>query len=259
MAVPVRYEVTDGVATLTMDRPGNRNALDDEMLDGLLAAFERARDDAAVRCVVLASSHDRVFSSGGNLAGFADQRPLIDKYLGLGHFPRLFALLGGLGKPVICAAGGTVLAGALGIALACDLVIAAESARFGTPEITVGAFPFMISALVRRNVGRLKANELLLLGEQLSATEAAQLGLVNRVVPDAELDAAVADWARRLAARSPLIMRLGKDALERQWDLPLPDALAYLQGQLALAFTTDDLAEGVSAFFDQRDPAWTGH
>lgn len=258
MAEPVRYDVAGGVATLTMDRPDNRNALGDDMLDALLASFERARDDADVRCVVLASSHDKVFSAGGNLAGFTDERPLIEKYHGMGRFPRLFRLLGGLGKPVICAANGYVLAGALGMALACDLVIAKESARFGAPEITVGAFPFMISALIKRNVGRLKANELMLMGEQLSATEAAGLGLVNRVVPDEEFDATVADWAGRLAARSPLIMRLGKDAIERQWDMPRDEAVDYLQGQLALAFATDDLREGVSAFFDKREPRWTG-
>ena len=189
--------------------------------------------------------------------GLRRRQPAHREVAGLARFPELFELLGALGKPVICAASGHVLAGALGLALACDLVIAKQSARFGTPEITIGAFPFMISVLIRRNVGCC-ANELMLLGEQLSADQAAALGLVNRVVPDGEFDAAVADWAARLAARSPLLMKLGKDALERMWDQPLVDALPYLQGQLALAFATDDLHEGVRAFFEKRDPVWTG-
>jgi enoyl-CoA hydratase/carnithine racemase len=170
----------------------------------------------------------------------------------------LFKLIGDLGKPTVCVARGHVLAGALGIALACDLIVASETATFGTPEINVGAFPFMIMALIYRNVPRKKANEMLLLGERLSAAQALQAGIVNRVVPDAELDAAVADWAGKLAAKSPVIMRLGKEAMRRQLDMPLDDALDYLRAQLTLASSTEDIVEGVSAFFEKREPAWKG-
>jgi enoyl-CoA hydratase/carnithine racemase len=149
-----------------------------------------------------------------------------------------------------------VLAGALGLALACDLVLAKESTRFGCPEINVGVFPFMISALIYRNVNRLKANELMMLGELISATEAHKLGLVNRVVPDADFDATVDDWARRLADKSPLLMRLGKDALNATRDMALPEALSALQSQLALALTTEDILEGVTAFREKRAPKW---
>jgi enoyl-CoA hydratase/carnithine racemase len=212
-----------------------------------------------VRCVVLTSTHAKVFSSGGNLAGFAADVPLIHKHLGTtARFPRLFRAIGELGKPTLCAANGHVLAGALGLALACDLVVAREGVRFGTPEIDVGVFPFMIMALIYRNVGRKKTNELLLLGEQIPAAEAERIGLVNRVVPAAEWDATVADWARRLAAKSPLMMRLGKDAMFRQQDMAFDDALAFLQSQLTLAFSTEDIQEGVKAFFEKRDPVWTG-
>ena len=152
-----------------------------------------------------------------------------------------------------------MLAGALGLALACDLIVAKQSARFGTPEINVGVFPFMIMALIYRNVGRKKTNELLLLGEQVSAAEAERIGIVNRVVPDAEFDAAVADWAGKLAAKSPLLMRMGKEAMYRQQDMAFDDALEYLHAQLSLAFSTDDIKEGVTAFMDKREPAWTGH
>jgi enoyl-CoA hydratase/carnithine racemase len=116
----------------------------------------------------------------------------------------------------------------------------------------------MIMALIYRNVGRKKTNELLLLGEQIPAEEAERIGIVNRVVPAGEFDAAVRDWAEKLAAKSPLMMRMGKDAMFRQQDMALADALAYLQAQLSLAFTTDDIQEGVKAFFEKRDPVWTG-
>jgi enoyl-CoA hydratase/carnithine racemase len=255
----LRYDVADtGVATIALDRPETRNALSEELLDELLAAFAQARDDAAVRCVVLTSTHDEVFSAGGDLGQFASDAPLAHKYFATDRFPRLFRLIGELGKPSLCAANGHVLAGALGVALACDLIVASETARFGTPEINVGVFPFMIMALIYRNVPRKKTTELLLLGEQISAREAERLGIVNRVVAPEDFDAAVADWAGRLAAKSPLLMRMGKDAMFRQQDMAFADALEYLRAQLALAFATDDIKEGVQAFFEKREPAWTG-
>ncbi len=256
---PIRYESSGpGVVRILMDQPESRNALSDSMLEALITAFERARDDAEVRCVVLASTHDRVFSSGGDLSGFAAERPLAQKHLASARFPRLFTLIGSLGKPTICAARGHVLAGALGMALACDLIIASEEATFGTPEINVGVFPFMIMALLYRNVGRKKTNELLLLGDRIDAHEAERLGIVNRVTTAAEFDAAVTDWAEKLAAKSPLLMRLGKEAMFRQQDMAFADALEYLRGQLTIALATEDLKEGVQAFFDKRAPIWRG-
>jgi enoyl-CoA hydratase len=256
--VSVAYEVADGVATLALDEPETRNALSDALLAELLAALERAREDPEVRCVVLASTHDTVFSAGGNLAGFAADVPLVHKHLGTELFPKVFTALGELGKPSLCAARGHVLAGGLGLALACDLVLASERATFGTPEIDVGVFPFMIMALLLRNVGRKKAVELLLLGERVDAREAERLGLVNRVLAPEDFDAGVADWASRLAAKSPLMMRLGKDALWRQGDMPLEDAWDFLRAQLTIAFSTEDIQEGVAAFFEKREPEWRG-
>jgi enoyl-CoA hydratase/carnithine racemase len=207
---------------------------------------------------VLTSTHETTFSSGANLGGFAADVPLIHRHLGTARFPALFRLIGELGKPTICAANGHVLAGALGIALACDLIVAKEEATFGTPEINVGAFPFMIMALIYRNVPRKKTNELLLLGDRIDAREAERIGIVNRVVPAAEFDAAVQEWAQKLASKSPLIMRLGKDAMFRQLDMPFLEALDYLRSQLSLAMSTEDIVEGVSAFFDKREPQWKG-
>ena len=136
--------------------------------------------------------------------------------------------------------------------------LASSEATFGTPEINIGTFPFMIMALIYRNVPRKKANELLLLGERWSAQEALAAGIVNKVVPDEELDAAVAAWAGKLASSSPVIMRLGKEAMRRQLDMPLDDALDYLRAQLSLALSTEDIVEGVTAFFEKREPQWKG-
>ena len=255
----ILYDVrADGVATIALDQPETRNALSNELLGELIAAFESARDDERVRCVVLTSTHDKVFSAGGSLDQFAADVPLVHKHFGTERFPRLFRTIMQLGKPTICAAGGHVLAGALGLALACDLIVAKQGASFGTPEINVGVFPFMIMALIYRNVPRKKANELLLLGERISAEEAVAAGIVNRVVPADEFEAAVDDWAIRLAGKSPVLMKLGKDAMYRQLDMPFEDALDLLRAQLSLAFTTEDIQEGVKAFFEKREPKWTG-
>lgn len=257
MASLVRYEVNDGdIATITLDHPEARNALGDELLDQLIGAFERAGEDASIRAVVLTSSHDRIFSAGGDLKAFVGEIPTVAKYAGLDRFPRLYQLIGGLGKPVICAANGDVLAGAFGLALACDLILAKETVRFGCPEINVGVFPFMISALIYRNIGRMRANELMMLGDTISATEALEFGIVNRVLADEDFDKTVREWARRVADKSPLLMRLGKDAINSTKDMALPEALSALQAQLALAFTTEDITEGVTAFREKRSPVW---
>jgi enoyl-CoA hydratase/carnithine racemase len=254
----VLYEVEGGVATVTLNDPETRNSLSPPLLEGLLNALRDARDDDAVRCVVLASSHDKVFSSGANLGAFNADAPLIDRHRGSQRFVEVFRALGELGKPSIVAANGHVLAGSLGIALACDLIIAAEGAGFGTPEINVGLFPFMIMALIYRSVPRKKTNEMLLLGERLTAHEAKEAGIVNKVVPAGEFDAAVDEWATKLASKSPVVMRLGKDAMWRQMDMPLLEALDYLSSQLTIELGTDDAIEGVTAFFEKREPNWKG-
>jgi enoyl-CoA hydratase len=255
----IRYEVGDnGVATITLDDPETRNALSEELLDELIDALRAAKGDDAARVVVLTSSHEKVFSSGANLGGFGADAPTVHKHFESDRFLTLFKLIGELGKPSIVAANGHVLAGSLGIALACDLIVAKEGAGFGTPEINVGLFPFMIMALIYRNVPRKKTNEMLLLGERLTADEAREAGIVNTVVPADEFDAAIAEWAEKLASKSPLIMRLGKDAMWRQMDMPLADALDYLRSQLTIELSTEDAIEGVTAFFEKREPEWKG-
>ena len=255
----LRYTVAgSGVATITLDHPETRNALSAQLLEELLAVLDAVRGDAGARSVVLTSSHERVFSGGADLSEFAADVPLVHKHAALERFPRVFRRIGELGKPTLCAVNGHVLGGALGLALACDLIVATEGARFGTPEIKVGIFPFMIMALVYRNVPRKRATELLLLGEQIGAQEAERIGIVNRVAAADGFDALVAEWAGKLAARSPVAMRLGKDAMFAQQDMAFADALEFLRSQLALAFSTEDAIEGVNAFLHKREPSWKG-
>lgn len=254
----IAYEVADGVATITLDDPEKRNMLSHAMLGQLVDAFKRARDDDDVRAVVLTGRGEKVFCSGADLGGFGADATLIEKHRASDLFLELFRLIPRLGKPSLCAVNGHVLAGGLGLAISCDLVIAKQGASFGTPEINVGAFPYMIMALIYRNVPRKKVNEMILLGERMSAEEAVEFGLANRVVAAEEFGSAVAEWAGRLASKSPLLMRIGHDAMHRQADMATDDALEHLRSQLTLTFSTEDLAEGVKAFFEKREPEWKG-
>jgi len=253
----VSYGVDDGVATVTLNDPEKRNRLSGEMLAQLVAAVTKARDDAGARAIVLTGAGD-VFCAGADLGGFGSDAPAIEKHFGTDLFLEFFRMMPRLGKPSLCAANGHVVAGGLGLALSCDLVIAREGADFWTPEINIGAFPYMIMALIYRNVPRKKVNEMILLGERVSGDDLVAYGLANKVVPAEEFDDTVADWAKRLASKSPVLMRLGHDAMYRQQDMALDDALEYLRSQLSLTFTTEDIVEGAQAFFEKREPNWKG-
>ncbi len=254
----VLYEVTDGVATVTLNDPEKRNMLSGQMLAELVAAMERARDDEEARAVVLTGAGEKAFCAGADLGGFASDATLTQKHFASDLFLRFFRLMPRLGKPSLCAANGHVLAGGMGLALSCDLVIARENATFGTPEINVGAFPYMIMAIIFRNVPRKKVNEMMLLGERLSPQQAVEYGLANKVVPAAEFDDAVADWAGQLASKSPLLMRLGHDAIYRQQDMAVDDALDYLRSQLTLTFSTEDTGRGRQSILRKARPGVEG-
>ena len=253
----VLYEVSDGVATVTLNDPEKRNRLSQEMLTQLVAAIRRAGGDSDARAVVLTGA-GKAFCAGADLGGFGSDEPPIAKHFGTDLFLEYFRLMPRLGKPTLCAANGHVVAGGMGLALSCDLVIAKEGAEFWTPEINIGVFPYMIMALIYRNVPRKKVNEMMLLGERVSGDDLLAYGLANKIVPEDEFDDAVADWAGRLAAKSPVLMRLGHDAMYRQQDMALDDALEYLRSQLSLTFTTEDIVEGAHAFFEKREPNWKG-
>lgn len=247
-----------GVVTVSLNRPESRNAIDDEMVDGLLAALERVENEPKARCVVLTSTHESVFSAGGNLKGFAAAESLLTKHARNGRFPGVIEAMMKLKVPVLCALNGHALAGGLGLVMACDLVLAKEGVRVGTPEINIGVFPFMISTLMLRNIPRKRVSEMVFMGEQLTAEEALKLGIVNRVIAAEQFTETVADWSQRLASKSPLMLKLGKRALFETQDLSLESALVLLQNYLTLAQSTDDVKEGVAAFIEKRPPVWRG-
>ena len=255
----VRCEVgDDGVARLTIDRPSRRNALSWSVVRELRARLAELRADDAARVVVLTGAGERAFCAGADLGGMAEGDGPLALHRARGELAGLFEDLWSLGKPTIARVRGYALAGGMGLALACDLVVAADDATFGTPEIDVGLWPHMITVPLVRSMPPKQALELMMTGRRVDAEEAARIGFVTRVVPVDELDAAVDDLARTLAAKPAGVLALGRDAFYAAWDLGAADALALLHPMLSVTAATEDAAEGIAAFQDKRAPRWTG-
>ena len=245
------------VCTITLNRPSQRNALNTATVIELRRALAEARDDETVRVIVITGAGS-IFCAGADLKGFVDERPALDAYAERGQLGDLFNDMTRLGKPTIARVNGHALAAGLGLCVACDLAIAGDQAEFAMPEVQVGVFPMMVMATIFRNVPRKVGMELMLTGKRVSAAEAARVGLINRAVAPDRLDAEVDALATELSSKSPIGMRLGLEAFYRSQDMPYPAALAYLQDQLALLALSDDLKEGVNAFFEKREPRFTG-
>lgn len=251
-------EVTDGVATLTLNRPDRRNALSWTLVARLREAVEACRRDDAVRVVVLTGAGERAFCAGADLTGMAEGAGHLELHHSRGELAALFEQLWSLGKPTIAKVRGYALAGGFGLALACDLVVAADDAVFGTPEIDVGLWPFMITVPLVRSMPPKRALELMMTGRRVDAAEAERIGFVTRVVPVDQLEATVAELAAGLAAKPPGVMRLGRDSFYAVWDLAATDALRALHPLLTVTTGTEDSAEGIAAFVEKRPPRWTG-
>ncbi|HVE83488.1 MAG TPA: enoyl-CoA hydratase-related protein [Myxococcales bacterium] len=255
MEVPVQYGVKDGVALLTIDRPQQRNALSAAVVQALQQLVAQADADPAVRALVLTGAGDRAFCAGGDLSSMVSDS-FFASHEGRRGFVTLALALQACRKPSIARVNGHAMGGGLGLLLACDLAVAADDAELGTPEIEVGLFPMMVMALLQRHLGRKRALELVLTGERLSAARGVELGLLNRAVPRAELDAATFALAHKLCSRSQATLLLGRRAFYAAEDLPLAQAMEYLATQLSLNVNLEDAAEGVGAFLEKRRPQW---
>jgi enoyl-CoA hydratase/carnithine racemase len=245
------------VATVTLNRPDQRNPLSATMLRDLDAAFRWCKDEPDVRVVVLTGA-GRVFCAGADLSSFDGERSALEKFRSRDLFVDLFLLMADLGKPIVGRINGHALAGGLGLACSCDILVAADTATFGTPEINVGIWPMMIQAILSRNIPRKVLLEMEMLGDRWTAAQLASLGVINRVVPHEQLDSTVNDIASTLAKKSPVAMRLGRDSFYRHQDMDFRAALHYLHGQFLLVSETEDSREGIKAFFEKREPDFKG-
>jgi enoyl-CoA hydratase/carnithine racemase len=246
------------VATVTLNRPEQRNPLSTTMLRDLGTAFRWCKNEPEVRVVVLTGAGDRVFCAGADLAGFDSETNHLERHRSRGLFVELFTSMAGLGKPIVGRINGHALAGGIGLACACDLLVSTDTATFGTPEINVGIWPMMIQAILSRNLPRKVLLEMELLGDRWTATQMQGFGVVNRVVPHDQLDNAVKEITDKLARKSPVAMKLGRDSFYRQQDMEFAAALDYLHSQFTLVTLTEDAKEGVKAFFEKREPQFKG-
>jgi len=244
-----------GVLALTINRPDRRNALNNSVLTGMRRAMQQAAQDPSVRVVTITGSGERVFCAGADL-----KASLSGPQGGEGFSPEeyrelLVAILR-FPKPTVALARGHVMAGGLGVLLACDLALACDDVHFSTPEIQVGMFPMMVLALLFRHVGPKMSAEMLFLGERLSAADAMSSGIVNRIYPREQFETESARIVLGLAEKSSMILQLGKEAIRDVTGRSLGEDLDYLEGALARVMACPDSREGLQAFLEKRRPLW---
>lgn len=253
----ISYSVTNAVATVTIDDPERRNPLSIATMADLTDAVRAAGSDDEVRVVVLTGAGDRAFSAGGDLSGGFVDSPLPD-HQSRGILADLFRAMRSNPKPIVGRINGLALGGGFGVAAACDITIAAEHARFGTPEINLGLWPMMISTVLLPLAPRKQLLEMMLVGRIIDAAQALELGIVTSVVPSAELDAAVDDIVATLVAKSAAALALGKSSFYAMEGMDIDTALDYLHIGLTAVSFTEDAEEGVKAFLEKRPAEWKG-
>jgi enoyl-CoA hydratase len=257
----LRSEDTGPIRVLTLNRPERRNALSPELVTALTTALKEADQSRDVAVVVLTGAGDgdkQAFCAGGDLGGGLSGDGFFEQHQARGDFAELLLTMRRLHKPTVAAVNGLALGGGFGLVLACDLAVAADTARMGTPEVKRGLFPMMIAALIDEQLPKKAAMELMLLGGEVTGPRAVELGIVNRVVkPPAVLPEALA-LAEQIAAMSPAVLALGRRAVQLQRDMPFEQKLMFLRDQLTLNLQLEDAAEGVQAFFEKRPPRFAG-
>jgi enoyl-CoA hydratase/carnithine racemase len=247
----------DGVAWLAMNRPAARNALSIGLMQAMLDGLDAVAADPAVKVVVI-SGTGPAFCAGHDLRELRSRPERAAYHATFELCSRLMTRIVRLPKPVIARVHGVATAAGCQLVASCDLAVAAATSRFATPGVNIGLFCSTPMVALSRVVGRKAAMEMLLTGDLIDATRARELGLVNRVVPDADLDTAVAALAAQIAGKSPLTLAIGKEAFYRQAEMGLDDAYAYVSEVMTRNMLANDAAEGIEAFLGKRAPVWTG-
>jgi enoyl-CoA hydratase/carnithine racemase len=257
MSDDLLYEVKEGAAFMTINREDRRNAISQEMISRIDECLDLADRDEKVRAVCLTAKGDRVFCSGADL-GLTLAGAGGDRLAGARNYAALLKKMSRFGKPTVVRMNGACLAGGLGLMLSCDIAIARQDVSFWTPEVNVGIFPMMVGALLIRQVGWKKMMDMVLTGRKVPAPEAERIGLISRAVAPERLDEEVREVLKGLTSKSPIGLRIGKEAFRTMADKPFEDALDYLCEALGRAVSTEDAREGMLAFIEKREPNFKG-
>ena len=253
----VLLEKRGHVLWISINRPERRNAMNDAVIEGISAGFTTATNDPDIRAVVLTGVGEKAFCAGADLSAGSGSFKYDYSKVGL-NFVQLMKDARNLTLPLIARVNGHAMAGGMGMLGMCDMAIASDHAIFGMPEVKVGIFPMQIMAVLQRLIPSRKLYEMALTGEPISAAEALELGLLNYVVPAAELDAKT-DWLlSRLLDKSPTAIRRGKYAMRTTEQLNFDQAAVFMEAQIGTLALTEDAAEGRAAFIEKRKPLWTG-
>ncbi len=251
------YEKKENVVWITLNRPEVHNAQNETMVTELVGALEEARDDDEVHVIVLTGAGDRAFSAGADISIFRSRTPLdVIKSVKLS---KTYELIREIPKPVIAMVNGFALGGGCELAMACDMIVASDNARFAQPEINIGVMPGAGGTqILPRLVGEKKAKELIFTGDPISAEEALRLGLVNKVVPKEKLRESTEELTSKLKSKSAAILRFAKMAINRSLETPLSVGMASEGDLFALRFGTEDQKEGARAFLEKGRPSYKG-
>ncbi len=261
--VPLTSDLTDGILRLTLNKPERMNSLSESMMAALSSALTRAAEDDAVRVVVIDAAPGKVFCAGHDLKELTEHRSDPDRgraYFAdiMGRCSSLMQQIVNLQKPVIAAVAGVATAAGCQLVASCDLAVATDRATFCTPGVNIGLFCSTPMVALSRNVNRKQAMEMLLTGESIDASSAREFGLINRIVPSEYLDTVVMKYASVIASKSPLTLKIGKEAFYKQAEMSLENAYGYCAEVMVENMLVRDAEEGIGAFLEKREPDWEG-
>lgn len=257
MSSELLYEVKEYAAFLTINREKKRNAINTEIITAFREHLAQADQDERVRAVCITGAGDKAFCSGADL-GVTLTEGGKTVPAGAANYAGLLKEMARFGKPLIARVNGPCVAGGLGLMLSCDIVIARNDAFFCTPEVNVGIFPMMVGALLFRDMPRKKAMDMVLTGRRITASEAQEIGLITRAVRPEQLDREIQDTLQLLVSKSPIGIRIGKEAFNKMDDFPFEEAVDYLCEALGRVISTEDAMEGMVAFMEKREPLFKG-
>ncbi len=252
------FDVTDGIGTITINRATQRNTISPQAIQLFHSYLDEAENSDEIKVICITGDGDRAFCSGADLSGSLGKGGEEEKRA-FRSYADLLIKLSRYSKPTVAKINGYCLAGGTGFMLACDIVITRKDAKFGTPEVNVGLFPLMIGALIFRNVLRKKAMEMILLGEKLTAEQALEMGMVTRVVDPEKLDEEVNNVLKSLSEKSPVAIRLGKQAFNKACEMGFEEGVQHLSETLVQVAKTEDAREGITAFIEKRVPIFKGN